>query len=421
MNKPIIGALALTGGGPTLHIPSVSFSSGRHSFGVSQAAYAEMERSFKRLSARSLLMASSEDSVILDRPADADYLALLRGCGAGGAWRMAPQTSAGLCLAQDAASCDETLGYIGRWQGPMEFYMPSPADRQLLIRAGMDPEGFPVDAAQLLNDKAFFIRTMEDMGLPQIESFAGNAHAVAARLDKDPGGPVIVRASASVGGAGAWVADGAAERLKLKKLVEKRHGEIFILQKWIPWVFSPNLQFYIGAESICLLGISAQDLADGVRHAGNHFGGFEEAGLDDALLEQGKSLALEAASLGYKGLLGVDFIVTPHGQTYAVELNARHNTSTHALWFANRFINGDPFIPARRGLTAYLKWPSDKGRLSAMEWMALLGPAAFDPDRGDGVLPYDCRSQGLEAVVIGADEERMRWLKAQAAMAAQGA
>lgn len=421
MTSPSFGALiGAAGKTPVLHIPSISFANGHQGFQTSPEKYAIMERGFKRLAARSLLMASPMDAMILDRPPDPDYLAILRAAAAGGARHIVPSAPSGQCLSEDALLCPAALVFIREWDGPVELYMPSHADAKLLLAAGKPaPEQAP-DVAALLNDKVFFVRTIEDMGLPQIEAFTGGADAVAARLDRDPGGPVIVRSSAGVGGAASWVAAGAGERLALKKRVEKRRGEIFVLQKFIPSVMSPNLQLYAGDDSICLIGASLQIIEGHTRHAGNLFGGSGDAGLDGKLLTQAAIIAREAAALGYRGLLGIDFIVTAGGEAYAVEINARHNTSTHALWFANRLANGDPFIPIKAGRAAYRKWPSSGGRLSAMEWMRRLGAAAFDPAKGEGILPYDCGSDDLEAVVIGGDAERREWLSAQGEKAAAG-
>jgi len=405
---------------PVLHIPSISFARGPQSFTASQTAYPAMERGFKRLAARSALMAGEGDALILDRAIDPEYAALLRAAGCGAASHIVPSTSHGQCLSDDALACQTTLEFISSWDGPVELYMPSRADQSLLRAAGKSiPEQAP-DVAELLNDKIFFVRTMEDLGLPQIEAFTGCADAVAARLDRDSGGPVIVRSSRGVGGAATWVADGAGERLALKKLVEKRQGEIFVLQKYIPHIMSPNVQLYAGEDSLCLLGISLQLIEGKTRHAGNLFGGGgEDAGLDETLTRQAAIIAREAHTMGYRGLVGVDFIVTAGGEVFAVEINARHNTSTHALWFANRLANGDPFLPIASGRASYRRWPCRHGAIPAMEWMRRLGNAAFNPATGEGILPYDCGSDYLEGVVIGRDGEQRIRLEAAGEKAAQ--
>jgi len=406
----LIGAAEKT---PTLHIPSMRFAGGDQAFHVSEAKYTRMEKSFKSLGARSLLMASSDDTLILHQPPDPEYVALLRACGAGGTSHLIPSGSEGQCLAEDALMCSATLEFVRGWPGALEFYMVSDMDERLARQAGRPLPPYQAGVVSLFNDKVFFIRTLEDMGLPIIESYSGPSDAVAFRLTKDPGWPVVVRSSRSVGGAGVWVAHTATQRHELKKRIEKRRGEVFILQRWIDSVSSPNLQMYVGEDSICVLGMSTQVFRDGIRHVGNYFDGSGDDEVDGRIMAQGKALAMEAARMGYRGILGIDFIVTASGEIYAVEINARHNTSTHAMWFANRLMNADPFV-ASHGRAAYMRWPSPREGLCAMEWMKLLGEAAFRPDKGEGALPYDCGWNGLEAAIVASDPEKRQWLEKKA-------
>ena len=418
MSNPVFGALIETAGKePTLHIPSVRMAGGAAGFHVSENEYAQMERGFKRLSARSLLMASPQDSLILNRAPDREYLALLRHSGAGGANHVIPAESQGQCLAEDAQNCPDTLKFIRDWPGAMEFYMVSDMDERLARQSNKPLPEHQAHVTALLNDKVFFTRTLEDLGLPMIETYVGPSDSVAFRLEKDPGWPVVARSSRSVGGAAVWKAETATQRQALKKIVERRRGEVFLLQKWVPSVSSPNLQIYVGSRSICVLGLSIQKFHDTTHHAGNYFQGSGDKDVDLALLRQGKAIAMEAARLGYLGVLGVDFIVTANGDVFAMEINARHNTSTHALWFSNRLINNDPFLAVPPGRVAYMRWPSARGRLSAMEWMGILGAAAFDPEKGEGVLPFDCGYEGLEAAILAGDMERRQWLERMAEMA----
>ena len=222
MTEPGFGALTgAAGRTPVLHIPSVRFAGGPQAFHVSAQEYARMERGFKNLGARSLLMASSDDSLILNRVPDPEYVALLRAGGAGGAAHMVPSVDDGQCLSEDALMCPAALEFVRGWPGPLEFYMVSDIDERLALLAGRPLPRYQAGVVSLFNDKVFLIRTMEDMGLPVIDSYSGSWDAVASRLDKDPGWPVVVRSSRSVGGAGVWVAHTAAQRYELKKRIEK--------------------------------------------------------------------------------------------------------------------------------------------------------------------------------------------------------
>ncbi len=389
---------------PVLHLPSIHFANGSDIFSVTKAVYTDMEIGFKRLSQRSLLMAGPADTVILNKIPDKDYLSLLNSCGAGGRAHLAPENDSGSCLTDDVMKSRKILDYIEGWDGDVETYMISEKEEILSKTVSAEFTTCTSAVTALLNDKVFFTRIIEDLGLPCIETFIGPPDAASAKLLHSSSGPVIVKRAGSIGGFGVWIGKDARQRQRLGKEIEKYRSGMFLIQPYIETAVSPNLQYYIGPGNICLLGQTIQNLHDNISHFGNIFDPLEDATLNESLLWQGKALALEAASMGYRGVLGIDFIVSSENELYPVEINARHNTSTHALWFLNRFSNNDPFVPVDAGRACFLKLDSTKN-LSAMEWLDLFGRNAFNQDSGLGILPYDCRNESLEAVINGKDKD----------------
>ena len=402
---------------PVLHLPSIHFSNGPEIFSISPAQYTEMEVRFKRLAQRSLLMAGPEDTIILNRPPDEEYLSILNACGAGGHIHLTPESDGGTCLAEDLMTSTDSLDYIGNWQGQIETYMVSRFEEKLSAKTPRSIVNCSSSVTALLNDKVLFTRLVEDLGLPYIETFIGPPDAVSAKVIRDTSGPIIVKRASSLGGFGVWVALDARQRQRLGKDIEKFRSGMFLLQPYIKTACSPNLQYYLGSDNICLLGQTIQNLRDGISHFGNIFDPVDDKSLNDSLLEQGKQLALETALMGYRGILGIDFIISTQKEVFPVELNARHNTSTHALWFINRFINGNPFIQVDPGLASFLQVESNQN-LSAMEWIKLLGQDAFDPGTGYGILPYDCRNENFEVLISGKDRDHRDHLTAIATLVA---
>jgi len=403
---------------PVLHLPSVRFTHGPEIFGVLETDYRKMETGYKRLSSRALLMAGENDAVIMGVAIDAEYLAILKACRSGGAIHIRPVPRNGACLTDDVIKCEATLEFIKSWRGRIEPYMMTQSEETLGGCLGRRISRCDAAAVDLLNDKSFFIRMLEDLGLPSIDTVVGSSDAISSRLAKHAPGPVIVRRSRSLGGAGVWVANNASQRGALKKSIERSlYKGVYLLQPLVPAVLSPNLQVYIGDENICLLGETQQILTRSMEHSGNLFDPVEETAVRRALVSQSNAIAGEAALMGYRGLLGVDFVVQDNGDVFAVEINARHNTSTHALWFVNRFFNNDPFLPAEPGVAAFARFGSRKS-CAATQWLRILGDLAFDPDKGEGVLPYDTRGQNLEAVISGREPEHRKWLMDKASMIA---
>lgn len=397
---------------PILHLPSVHFSRGAEIWNMPIAKYSAFEAGFKRLSRRSLLMASAEDVVIVDGAVSQNYISLLNDCGAGGKTRIVPSKNSGACLAEDCAASPEVAEFIRRWDGEFETYMATPMETMLGELTGKRIINTPPGVAELLNDKIFFLRLLEDLDLPRIPTFAGVADAVGNRIKFHITTPHILRGAQSVGGTRVWGIRTKAEREKAFADISKRDKKgLFILQPLLNMAMSPNLQFYITDDRVHLFGESVQILTRDMEHTGNVIGPVEDTNVRDQLIDQGSALALEAASVGYRGVLGLDFIVTTDGHIYAVELNARHNTSTHAIWFINRLATGDPFtqidFPA-----AFMRISTDRER-HIDEWITLLGDDLFDPKTAEGILPHDTGGTELCALVTAKSDGKFGKLKSR--------
>lgn len=364
-------------------------------------------------------MAGKDDVVIADRPADPEYTALLNHCGAGGAKQLWPSNTSGVCLADDIAKSPELLEYIKSWDGHIETYMASQAGDRLAMLVGRDISPTPSAVTDILNDKVFFIRMLDDLGAPNVDTFIGNANAVAHKITNRCQGPMIIRGAKSVGGSQVWAIHTEAQKQNaLRKMRKPGGGRLFLAQPLLDVKHSPNVQFYVTPETVYLFGETMQSINDDMEHTGNIFDRCADPAIREKIMAIAKDLVLEAAALGLRGTLGIDFIVTQDNDVYPVEMNARHNTSTHALWFVNRFITGDPFIQAPSGVAAHISFPCSK-KLSAMEWFAALGSAAFDPSSGVGVLPYDTCGKEFSAVALGKDaDERLRLMEVAREMAA---
>ncbi len=404
---------------PVLHLPSISFDRGTEIWPRTNADYRKMEFGFKRLSRRALIMAGKDDIVIADKPADTEYIALLNHCGAGGAKRLCPSNTAGACLADDIAQSPELLEYIRSWHGDIETYMASQAGDKLSQMLGKNISPTPSAVTDILNDKVFFIRMLDDLGAPNIDTFIGNANAVAHKAKNGGHGPMIIRGAKSVGGSQVWAIHTEAQKqYALKKMRTPGNTRLFLIQPFLDVKQSPNVQFYVTPETVHLFGETMQSLNSDMEHTGNLFDRCADSTIREKIMSLAKELVLEAAALGLRGTLGIDFIVTEDNDVFPVEMNARHNTSTHALWFVNRFLTGDPFTQAPSGVAAYISIPCSK-KLSAMEWIAALGAIAFDPGKGVGVMPYDTGGKELCAVALGKDaDERLRLMEMAGEIAA---
>jgi hypothetical protein len=398
---------------PAFHLPSIDFHEGARIWpGVE---YEEFSRRLKQLSARSLLMAGVEEPVVVDRLPDEGYLRFLHGCGAGGTPIM-PESSDGATLADDVAVSPVLVQRLRDWEGRFELYLPSEADERLAAVAGRPLTPTPWKVANLLNDKIFFLRLCEDLGLDHPPAFVGNSDAVGARIRIQPERALIVRASSSVGGSCVWPVRNDGERkVALKFLDAEGRDRLFLLQPCYEVASSPNLQFYLTEERIHFFGRTVQALDERLRHYGNLFDPVGITDIDDEALDIGRRFAQTAHLLGYRGVLGIDFIVTTEGKLYPVEQNARHNTSSHALMFLNRYFGGDSIGVMEGGRGAYIRFAGASANVA--DTMARLGVDLFNPATGRGLVPY-ADGSGVSFVVVGEDStDRARLIEAGRSMA----
>lgn len=391
---------------PILHIHNVHFARGGEIWPGTEGERGDAFRSaLKRLSRRALVMAGPDDAVIVDGPVEERYLDFLRGLGGGGETVLHPAVSGGASLMDDALRTPEIVKYVRNWPGSVEPYIIGRGEEKLMEAAGRAPFSAPAEVVEVLNDKVFFIRLAEDLGLPILTNFVGDSNATANRLRKWKEGAAIVRGARSVGGSRVFTADGSAECEHLANRIERAGGGLYIVQRMVETRSSPNLQFYVTPDEVTLFGETVQILGDGFRHAGNFFDGRIEDEARNEIVNQGVELVKEAALLGYTGVLGVDFIVTVDGGVYAVEFNARSNTSTSAIWFMNRFFMGDPLVMADGAKGAFVRLPSFSRNRSAGQWLDVLGDSVFNPAKGEGIIPYDTGGAELTAVIVAGNEE----------------
>jgi hypothetical protein len=389
-----------------LHIHNVHFARGGEIWPGTAGKRGDAFRSaLKRLSRRALVMAGPDDAVIVDGPVEERYLDFLRSIGAGGATVLHPAVSGGISLMDDALRTPGILDFVRGWPGPVEPYIIGRGEEKLMEATGRPPFTTPAQVVEILNDKVFFLRLTEDLGLAIVPSFVGDSNATADRIRKWKDGPVIVRGARSVGGSRVFTASDEEGREKIATRIAKAGGGLYIVQRKVETRSSPNLQFYVTADDVTLFGETIQLLTDGFRHTGNLFGGQIADTARDEIVNQGVALAKEAALLGYTGVLGVDFIVTVDGCVYAVEFNARSNTSTSAIWFMNRFFTGDPLVMADGAKGAFVRLPSSSRDRSGGQWLTALGSLVFDPAKGTGIIPYDTGGAELTALIVGRNEE----------------
>ncbi len=178
----------------------------------------------------------------------------------------------------------------------------------------------------------------------------GNARALAVFektmlriLDQNPKGGAFIRDDLGSGGSGILnpTKDNYCEVME----VVKKHKARYLLEPRLQVVSSPNIQGAIDLDGrIHFIGLSGQ-LFEESRHAGNVcWEGYYYKEDEEYIKKVFLTTAEKMAEMGYIGVFGVDFIITPSqhiGQPpeeyiFPVECNARVNGSTFAFAIVDR-------------------------------------------------------------------------------------
>lgn len=208
---------------------------------------------------------------------------------------------------------------------------------------GVTPFGCDEDITIKYFDKLSFKRECEGLGIRTVE---GHHHEidVTSPLDQDEMaelihrlltnyGKVIVRGTDGSAGRSLYTIDKPDVRELYEQIVSNRDKKILI-EPFLNVVSSPNDQWIIDQEgNIKHFGLSAQ-LFQGLKHAGNFFGQYYSPRVAKYIEENSAKIVTAMANGGYRGILGVDYIVCEEG-IFPIENNARMNGSSFALELFN--------------------------------------------------------------------------------------
>lgn len=190
---------------------------------------------------------------------------------------------------------------------------------------------------------------------------------------------------------------------ELEQLIEKirEHSEAeYLIEPFLKTIVSPNDQWAICRDgSLVHLGISAQLFKD-LKHIGNLKGQYFSKRIFDYITETSCKIAQTMAERGYRGVLGIDYIVTDSG-IFPIENNARMNGSTYTLGIIER-------LEARHGrIAAWKFYRASSTKRNFAELCDHMGSLLYDGLGINRVFPYDCANlaqDGLFTPVIIAED-----------------
>jgi len=404
---------------------------------------------YARYDERAVLLARPHDVVCVSAAVDSAYLAFLDGLGLGAARErlvvVGGDAAATLParLATDRTALARVATLVGPWRGVTLFpYVVSTAEHAL--RAALERTlgrpvallGGPADLAACANQKHWIHAEAGALGVPLAPGevlvpppggrLTAAALAAAAARHLDATGRVIVRATHSTSGSGILVmergagpdapAPAAAASEDLAGFAGRHGASPCLVQVMYEVLASPNVQLVVTPDGeVACVGVTDQRLDGQLRYVGSAHPA--SARTLAAMLASAAALAHGLGGLGYRGLLGFDFIEyrdpRDGGLRHALaEVNARVNAATYACAIRARLDvlaarAGRPRVRALRSAVV-----ATRAR-SFGELARVLGPRLFDPATGRGVVPYNtgCLPEGeCDLAVLGGSREEVESL-----------
>lgn len=381
---------------PVLHIHSLQ--SKYLGDGLSDGLGSEI---LKQLSLRSILIAHPHDEVIVSKSPDEDWIQYLLSTGLE-LPKFTVTQGTGETLVEQITSDPYLMSSLKSKADPILPYMGGDQIELLSANLGrvmLAPESSILDR---LNLKSNLNPILKGLDIPTIHTeVVDRDHLIEfAQQSLEQLGPLIIRSDLSIGGHGVWKIESASDLEGLSEGVRNATAKrLFIVQPLLNVTNSPNVQFFMTDAGYECLGMSAQQMTPSFAFGGNNFP--SPMSQNTAINEQSNTLAKRLYESGYRGMIGIDFIVTDDGQVYIVEINPRVNTSTFPLLLTDR-IGAKAFR-----LMTGLRVPS----ASFMELIESIGSdllysSGTEVPTGSGMIPLmvPSNTRGILDAMIFADD-----------------
>ncbi len=405
MNRSHRPAPRISAGPRRLWIPAIHLPHGRELLRPFPYRPSLFKRILKSWSERFLLLCEPQDAIVLPKRPETEYLEFLLGLGMG-------SENIIVCagdsdnFASDILNDEKTMSELGRHAGevhPSSFYIHLEEEREIARRLGRGDAVTHPDLTRMFNSIYFLTRLEEELGTGALKRHqlrsSRFAEAAAPLLESE--GTLFVRGNESIGGSQVYLLKTEADIAKVhKKVCRNRQITRYFASKLLETADSWNVQFELAREGVVFLGASRQIL-ENFAHAGNAGDGLAPGDITDTA----QPLAQRLWEMGALGTVGID-VISADDKAYAVEINARHNTSTpliHALRKLSEKENGVR--------TMFRSFSLDVERdFSFRSFTELAGRENLLTQGGKtGLLPYHfdgCRLGGkLEVAAFAADED----------------
>ena len=364
-----------------LFIPAVHLPHGREVFKPLPYRASQFRRVLKAYAERALLQCAPEDAIVLAAAPEADYLRFLMDNGMG-AERIILCPGSGGNLAADILAMDVSGQLKGG--GIPDFYIHLEEEWEIAAALGVQERVMHPALTRMFNTAYFLLRLEEDMAVPappriQVRS-SRFAEPVRELLNEH--GKLFVRGNESCGGSQTFTVENEEDIAPIVRIIGRnRVITRYFVSPFLAIDESWNVQYAIAPDGVPALFGASRQIMEGTSHKGNEGG----AEIPPAVARLAETTVRRLASMGARGMLGIDFI-SAGAATYIAEINARENTSTPVIAAAQR-------AGARHWRS--FKIPVARGFTFAA-FAALCGKEnLFNAASGRGLLPFHFTASAL--------------------------
>ena len=354
----------------------------------------------RSLSKRAVLLSHPSDTIIVDSTPDQAWLWFLSTIGIEIGTVLTPHTIEST-LHQSILSDQHLLERLSKNQCFLEPYMGGQEIQHLADTLNAALNAPSPTLLNQLNLKSNLHAILVQANLPTIETTTAprdELHTKALQSFKDIG-PLMVRADLSIGGLGVWKIKNQSDIQSLQNSINHSPTHrLFIIQPLLDIINSPNVQYTITDAEPKFLGISDQHMTPSLAFGGNQYPSPHAQHPD--LLNQSNRIAHWLHKAGYRGIVGIDFVITTESQAYIVEINPRINTSTFPLLLAQR-LNRSAF---RLMTGLQTQAVTDFDQLVNVFGTDLL----YNPSHGSGMIPLtvpNASTPALDAMIFADDHQ----------------
>lgn len=351
-----------------------------------------------RIEEITLLICRSQDIVLLRQVPDPDYLAMLRDCGFTTPTILCPQVHEPSRPLTELVLEDEWLLARLREQTALSedtWFVPyavTSLEEKLAESVDIKLVGPSADISRMVNDKLHSRALAQELGFPVTEGKVclsedeirgAYKELTMAGFDK-----VIVKSPHGASGQGLHLVNNQAKLERLLILLFQRGGQPskggWLVEGWHDKLADLNIQLFVAEDGTVNLFSMKEQLLAGTVYKGSRMP-IERSNLSsslETLRNQAERTGKALHAFGYRGVAGIDAIITQKEVYPIIEINGRFTLSTY-LSFLGHILGACKFLSLYYRVVTERPW--NYGELCEdLRREGLL----YGSDRGCGTLIY---------------------------------